>query len=519
MGTSSTKRWSDFKSPLRVVVQVLLRGRETQANRYRKLKRELDGANRLLAQREKEIEQQEERIRELERQTRRLESDKLTRAAGWLLPDDPPIGTHGYGPRMVSLAANLATSIGLRGSQRCLEIVFDWLGVQQVVPHFTTIRNWLQRVGVAALKEPVERADDWVWMADHSNQIGPEKTLVVLGVRSSEMPPPGTALKHEDVRLLMVRPGTKWKREDMAAVYMELAEQYGFPRAVLSDGAVELREGAECLKNQGPETVVLQDFKHKAATFLKAMVGKTERFGQFYSQMGKTRSAIQQTELAYLAPPTPKHKARFMNLAAILQWASTKLWLLEHPEAEARKFVTPQRLEDKLGWLRSFADDLAMWRECQQVLEKGSKLINEEGLFHGASEQLRAAVGTDVTHATSRQLAERLIDFVADAERHLKAEERLPMSTEILESTFGLYKQLERQQSKGGFTSLLAAFGALLKPATKESIRHAFSVATVNDVKRWVKQNLGTTLTSKRLATNREFRHSTHGATKIPAIT
>ena len=34
----------------------------------------------------------------------------------------------------------------------------------------------------------------------------------------------------------------------------------------------------------------------------------------------------------------------------------------------------------------------------------------------------------------------------------------MPLSTEILESSFGLYKQLERQHSKGGFTTLLAAF-------------------------------------------------------------
>jgi len=516
---SCAKRWSDFKSPTRVVVQFLLRSRETQTDRYRELKGELDGAKRLLASQQKKIEQQAERIRELQRQTQNLESAKRTQAAGMSLPDDPPIGTHGYGPRMVSLAVNLARSIGLRASGRCLEIVFDWLGVQQVVPHFTTIRNWLQRVGVAAVKEPVEEADDWIWMADHSNQIGPEKTLVVLGIRASDLPLPGTALKHEDVRLLLVRPGTKWKREDMAAVYMELAQQYGFPRAVLSDGAVELRGGAECLKNQAPDTIVLQDFKHKAAALLKAMVGRTERFGQFYTRMGKTRSAIQQTELAHLAPPTPKHKARFMNLAAILQWASTILWLLEHPEAEARKFVTSERLEEKLGWLRSFGDDLAVWRECQHVLEQGSKLINEEGLFRGAAERLRTAVGPEVTHGASRQLAERLIDFVADAERHLKPNERLPMSTEILESTFGLYKQLERQQSKGGFTSLLAAFGALFKPTTKESIRKSFLAVTVNDVKQWVRQNLGATLTSKRLATYHEFRHTSHGATNTSAAT
>ena len=514
-------KWSDFKSPLRVVVQFLLRSRETKANKCRELKRELDEARGLLARREAELERRKEEIREVKRQRQRLETEKRiqAQATSGSLPDDPPIGTHGYGPRMVSLAINLARAVGLRGGQRSLEIVFDWLGVQQKVPHFTTIRNWLQRVGVAALKEPIEQADDWIWMADHSNQIGPEKTLVVLGVRASQLPPPGTALAHEDVRLLMARPGTRWKREDMATVYSELAEQYGCPRAVLADGAVELRDGAECLKNQRSDTIVLQDFKHKAANLFKASIGKGERFAEFITLLGRTRSAIQQTELAHLVPPSPKQKARFMNLAAILEWAATILWLLEHPEAEARKWVTSERLEDKLGWLRAFADDLAAWRECQRVLGQGIKFINEQGLFRGAAEQLRATVAPDLAHATSRKLADRLVSFVADAECHLKEGERLPMSTEILESSFGLYKQLERQHSKGGFTSLLAAFGALLKKTTKETIQQAFSAVSVNDVKQWVSENLGDTLTSKRIATYKEFKHTTQGATKLPATT
>jgi hypothetical protein len=93
--------------------------------------------------------------------------------------------------------------------------------------------------------------------------------------------------------------------------------------------------------------------------------------------------------------------------------------------------------------------------------------------------------------------------------------ERLPMSTEILESTFALYKQLERQHSKGGFTSLLAAFGALLKTATDETIRRAFSTVSIKDVYNWIHTNLGDTLTSQRIATYKEFR----GATKTAAMT
>jgi hypothetical protein len=84
------------------------------------------------------------------------------------------------------------------------------------------------------------------------------------------------------------------------------------------------------------------------------------------------------------------------------------------------------------------------------------------------------------------------------------------MSTEILESTFALYKQLERQHSKGGFTGLLADFGALLKPATNESIRRAFSTVSVKDVRHWTREHLGATLTSKRLATYKEFRSATN---------
>ena len=47
------------------------------------------------------------------------------------------------------------------------------------------------RLGVAALEASVEEADDWVWMVDHSNQIGQEKALAVIGMRASNMPLPG----------------------------------------------------------------------------------------------------------------------------------------------------------------------------------------------------------------------------------------------------------------------------------------------------------------------------------------
>lgn len=500
--TSWTGSRPVFKSPLRTVVGFICRSRDLKADKCRSLRKELENANRSFVKCQSELERESAKFAQLQRQVRELEGER--RAGRLCLPADPPVGSHGYGARMVCLSVALAQAVGFRGAERVLRIVFEWLGVEVKLPSFTTIRHWFQRVGLATVKEPLEKADDWVWLADHSNQIGPEKVLSVLAIRGSQLPEMGTTMQHEDVHVLTVQPGTNWKKEGVANVYEQLAKQYGAPRAVLIDGAAELREAVEPLKKKRSEVLTLHDFKHKAANLLKALISKDPRFLEFNTQLGKTRCSIQQTELAHLTPPSLKQKARFMNLGRQLEWAKTVLALLEHPEAKSHQWLTAERLENKLGWLREFAEHLAAWHECQQVVNLGLKQINEQGLFRGTAERFRSNVG-DLKYGLSRQLADQLIEFLHDAESQLEQDERLPLSTEILESSFALYKQLERQHSQGGFTSLLASFATLLRKPTPELIRHAFASVSTKEVRQWVRNNLGTTLNAKRLATYREM--------------
>ena len=354
------------------------------------------------------------------------------------------------------------------------------------------------RMGVAALEAPIEQADDWIWMADHSNQIGQEKALAIIGLRASKMPSPSTAIRHEDVRLLMLEPGINWKTADMSAAYERLAEKAGQPLAVLTDGACELRDGALTLQNDRPHTLLVGDFKHHAANVLKKVVGADERFSKFTSQTGSTRSAIQQTELAHLTPVSVRPKAGFMNLSATLKWANMVLWHLSHPHSAAREQITPGRMNDKLGWLRSFRDDVARWSRCQDVESLSVTFVNEQGLFCGAADQLSRRFRSLELCGASQTVADGLLEFLRDHELKLQDGQRLPMSTEILESCFGLFKPLERQHSKGGFTSLLASFGVLLQPATPESVRDAFGRVSVKQMRTWVSDNLGTTVPSKR---------------------
>lgn len=509
MSGSSFIRAGLYKSPFRVVMAFLLRSRETQAKRAREKSQEIQDHKRINQEQQRVIANQEQELAEMKLQIAQLkaESQRL-RQQPPVLPHDPPLPYHEFGPKMISLGVNLARTIGLRPAVRCLEIVFDWLGVTERLPEWTTVRTWLMRAGVAAIEEPIEAADDWVWMADHSNQIGPEKALVIIGLRASKIPPRGVAIAHRDVRVLAVEPGVSWKREDMARAYEELADRIGAPLAVVTDGAVELREGAEVLQKQRKDVIILGDFKHFAANVLKKIVGDSDPFARFTSQVGCTRSAIQQTELGHLTPPSPRPKARFMNLATTLRWAQMVLWQLAHPHSEARCGIMAERLNEKLGWLRTFRDHIPCWSACQAVVSASITFINQQGLFRGAANQLAAELESVSTCDASRAVADRLLDFVRQSEEKLIDGQRLPQSTEILESSFGLFKQLERQHSKGGFTSLLAAFGALLKPATPESIRRDFARVSVQQMRAWVTQNLKTTLASKRQTAYAEFANA-----------
>ena len=331
----------------------------------------------------------------------------------------------------------------------------------------------------------------------------------MVAVRASQLPARGKTLKRHHLRLLTVMPGTQWKTENMTQTYQQLIERYGEPRAILVDGAAELRDSVKALKpeeKEGKGPLVLRDFKHYLANQLESVLGKDEQFAAFDSWVGQVRCATQQTELAHFTPPSPKLKARFMNLSPLLRWAKMVLWHPDQPGSVARHGILPERMEAKLGGLRAFAAKVEEWWCCQEVISEGLKFLNQNGLDHKTAGEFRQRVQKLARSESSQQIMMRAKEFLKTQAKDLAVGERLPLSTEILESTFGSYKRLERQHSKGGFTQLLPALGALLRPTTSKSIAQDFERVKVKDVQDWVKKNMPKTLGSKRQKAYGEYR-------------
>ena len=78
----------------------------------------------------------------------------------------------------------------------------------------------------------------------------------------------------------------------------------------------------------------------------------------------------------------------------------------------------------------------------------------------------------------------------------------------MIESCFGKFKTLEREQAKGGFTGLLLALAACVAERTQEVVHEALQKTKTRDVIAWIKTKLGHTVGSKRRIAYRLQRQS-----------
>ena len=207
---------------------------------------------------------------------------------------------------------------------------------------------------------------------------------------------------------------------------------------------------------------------------------------------------VQQVDLSFLVPPSQRSKARYMNLGSLLRWGRAILSVLDRRPETVLRHSTATRLEEKFGWLRAYRKDLAVWSEYQMILEESVDQIRRHGYSRSATFQVALRVQRHVQSIAGRELKDELLTFITDESAPLAANERLPGSSEVLESSLGKLKSFEGDFAKSGFTSLLPAFGALVGKLTPEIISQALVSVPGKSMKHWIKQHLGQTFLAKR---------------------
>lgn len=407
---------------------------------------------------------------------------------------------HQYSVGQVTLTLQLLleANVSLQAIVRITMILLPLFEDNLKTPHWTTGRWWLLRLGYYMLCRPKVRADDRAWVADHSIQSGQERSLLILGVRLSELPPVGQCLRLNDMEPLALIPVEKSDKQVVYQQLCALAVKVGVPRVILHDNGGDLAGGLALFEKKHPSTDGIYDIVHKAACLLKARLEKDPTWKAFCTQAAQTKLQTQQTELAFLVPPSQRSKARFMNLGDLVRWARETLAIVQQPPAVVLEHVTRERLEEKFGWLRDYEEPVRVWSQMQLVIDIVNDFVRCNGHYRGSAADLRRKLKPLTLDAPAQALSKELVAFVRHESRKAKKGERLPGSSEVIESTFGKQKEIEGNQSKGGFTGLLLALPALLGTITADTVRAALKFAKTADVIRWIRDNLGQSHQSKR---------------------
>ena len=393
---------------------------------------------------------------------------------------------------LVSLV--LVAGVSMRGAVRALELVANHLGLDWHVPHWTTVRWWLLRIGLAALSRPWLANGPVAWMIDFSIQIGTHKCLVIMAIRLSDLPPVGECLQLRHLHLVDLSVLESAKKEHVHERLERAAQRIGVPVAIIEDHGGDVAGGVGLFQENHPETREIYDIKHKAACLLKKVLTVDPRWADFLHHLGQAKLATLQTPLAHVAPPSQRSKARFMNLQGLVVWA-TKLLGWMDGTLEPKRPLQLARIREKFVWLNDFRDALRQWSAWLQAIDITVDAVRRQGLCR----ELPPVLTEQLAELSNAEpIRGQLIEFVTSQAMQLSDGERIPGSTEILESCFGRLKHLERTQANSGFTGLVLSIGGMLGPLTDETTAEALRTTPVRAVAEWVRQALGDTVQSLR---------------------
>jgi hypothetical protein len=407
---------------------------------------------------------------------------------------------HRYALQTIRAFLDLVLSAPCSG--RAAAWVLRWCGgrisAATETPCANTGRTWLFRLGLDALTCPLEQADDWVWLVDHTVQLGSQKGMIVVGLRLGAWQAQPRPLEHADVQLLHLEPMERSNGELVQRELEKAVARTGVPRAIVSDGGSDLKRGVALFCQDHPTVTHTYDIKHKTACLLKKELDDDPDWERFVSRANLARRGLALTAGAFLVPPSLSAKARYMNADRLVAWGVKVLRYLDHPPQTPGLAVKERLREARLGWLREYRQQLAEWCSLFTLAQAAEHYVRHHGLHTGTVAELAPRLQALAVCPRSRRMQEAIVEFLAEQSAAARPGERLIGSTEVLESIIGKYKRLQSMHSGGGMTGMLLSVGALVGHWSRERIAEGLQRVTNSQVGHWCRERLGVTLQAQR---------------------
>jgi hypothetical protein len=342
----------------------------------------------------------------------------------------------------------LVARIGFCAVSRVLSVLAVALGIHKA-PCPQTIINWVTRLSIVRMQSArmlkgsalsqAPFCNGLIWMIDISIALGSGKIVAVLALDAQYHRLTQAAPGLGQVRCIAVSVAVSWTGDTLADLLKRLIAVMGRPAAYLKDRGSELHKALDVLEEQGLASPSIDDISHAVANMLKRRYHDHPAFATFVSACGRVSGKLKHTLLACLAPPSVHTKARFMNVHRLVTWADRVLKLSPAGGARAGSILAKLRacldaLPACKALIKRFRDDAMPLLACQ-------KLLKTQGLSHDTLAQCAPLIDTIPSQAVRREFAGYLQYQLGTAKTLGLDQVGLPISSDTIESLFGVAKQ------------------------------------------------------------------------------
>jgi hypothetical protein len=346
---------------------------------------------------------------------------------------------------------------------------------------------WVKKIGYCQLQLPKEKADDWIIIADESIGIGQEKVLVILGIRRSKIDFT-RPLKLQDMAAILVKSKESWTGDDIARELENVKQKLGTVIYSVTDAGSTLKSG---LKKANINHVY--DITHAIAIALEKLYKNDDEFKDYTSRAGQMRYKLCCSKNAHLIPPNQRSKARFLNIDTVANWGTKALQALDRNDIS-------QQERDQLQWVKEREPFITEMAELMSIVEEISITLKNEGLSKGTKSRcssiLRKCKGGKL-----KLFKQYMLDYLKENIKQVsKRAEKILCCSDIIETTFGKYKNELSKNPMSGITDLVLIIPAFTSGLSADEVNAAIDNCSVKDIRKWKNDNLCNSLLSRRKA-------------------
>ena len=342
-------------------------------------------------------------------------------------------------------------------------------------PSVETCIQWELKIGLHKLTRPKEPADDWIWIMDHVVNKGAHKCFLVLGVRMSMLEQrKNLTLSLQDLEPLGVVPMRVSNGKLVAEELEKILETTGGrpPLAILKDQGSDLRCGGRDFCEEHPGVINIHDVPHKIACIYKNILEDDIDWINLTRDCASFKKKAQLTQNAHLAPPNQRSKARYHNIDVLVDWAMK--WL---PRCEMYK---------ELKWLKGYADRLIEWSQLVEAGRNVRDIVRQNGISRDCYKLISDHLVKIAILPKADQFTCRILDFLEEEGKKVPEGKRVIGSSEIIESAFGVHKNVSSRGPKPMGRLILSLASRVGEDVSELLITEAFERIQEKTVSSWL---------------------------------